>query len=279
MFCEKCGNVIEEGAAFCPKCGNQVESDAKSTGSAPLFGSTSDLQQPSLDWQTVQGRQGSSKQKPNISRNAIAAIGGGAAALVAAIVLIVMLVNIGGNGKSNQRDKDRTTASENNELSDDLDKAAIAENKELLLGEWVSRKETTIGSEYAEIYLNAFLEALRKDGSNQADLMEELIEDYYSELSSDELLEEIRLDEPTRIGLEFTEDSRFLVKMYDEWGDYAATYKVLDNNTVKWMYQYEVTLSNGETHEIAFSYEAEFEVDEDRLTLDFWGKNITFDRT
>ena len=38
MYCKKCGNQIDEGAAFCKKCGTPVEKHLILTGRAQAYG-------------------------------------------------------------------------------------------------------------------------------------------------------------------------------------------------------------------------------------------------
>lgn len=35
MFCDKCGNELNEGASFCPKCGNKIEANMAAEASVP----------------------------------------------------------------------------------------------------------------------------------------------------------------------------------------------------------------------------------------------------
>lgn len=35
MFCDKCGNELNEGASFCPKCGNKIEANIAAKASVP----------------------------------------------------------------------------------------------------------------------------------------------------------------------------------------------------------------------------------------------------
>lgn len=271
MFCEKCGCQINEGAAFCSKCGNPVKSTGQSTGNVSPSGMIPGSQLPPGNWQVAQTGQGNGgRHKSSLPWKPIVAIGGAVVTLIAVIVLIVVLVNnLDGGGSSSRRDRD--TEEEESSRRSSRDKKDASDNEELLQGDWVSHRDTTIGSEFAVLYLDASIRGYKKSDPDWA----ETLEYWYGDLSPSELMEEMELDESTEILLEFFEDGELRVNMYDEWfedDDFYLSYRVRNKNTM------EITCEVESDITVTFSYEAEYEVDEDSLTLDFFGKTITFDR-
>lgn len=272
MFCEKCGSYINEGAAFCSKCGNPVASAGQSTGNAPISGMMPGSQSPSGNWLPAQAGQGNGgKPKSSIPWKPIVAIGGAIVALIAVIVLMVVLVNNLDGGSSSSR-RNRDTEEEESSRRSSRDKKDASDNEELLQGEWVSHRDTTIGSEFAVLYLDASIKGYKKSDPDWA----EALEYWYGDLSPRELMEEMELDETTEILLEFYEDGELRVNMYDEWFEddgFYLSYRVRNKDIM------EITCEvESDDITVTFTYEAEYEVDEDSLMLDFFGKTITFDR-
>lgn len=275
MFCEKCGSSMSEGAAFCPQCGNPVKSAVQSSENASIPGMIPVSQLPLGNGQTAQAGQGNvGKPKSDISWKPIAAIGGGVLALVVVIVLIVVLViNLGDDGGSSSR-RNRDTEEYSSRAG--RDKEVVSENKELILGDWVSHRDSTMGSEFAVRFLEETIKEFKKYDPDWAEYLEE----YFSNLPTKELMEALEFDEPGEIALVFDEDGGLDIKLYDEWASDefgSFSYKFVDKNTIRLTCRIEKDYYRDQMV-VTFSYEAEYEVDEDNLTLDLFGNTVTFDR-
>lgn len=243
MFCDKCGAYINEGAVFCIKCGSPVASAAQKTGNAGKPKSTT-------PWKPI--------------------------AIVLAIILVLVMIVLGINGTMV------------------IGTLNIAKSEKLLQGEWVSRKDV-VPSEFARQFYKALLEEyyevaskeIKKYEPDEAEQYEEYLEmceealEKLRSYSPKELKETLGL-KPMEIRLVFEEDGTLTAFADDVsmvQGDFPAdlSYQVLDRKTIELNYRLTMDLDEADL-EVQFSYKAEFKVDDDSLTLDFFGDKITFDR-